>query len=576
MSESLQKAIECLMNKSSQADVCSAVDQIVKTQSSDFVAAIQKVASTFETIKCDEPDAYTKAHLQVLNLMLHRLLHQVKQEDIHMEWLVPAVYMVLWMILHPHILDCFCPMNVSPQVCAPQEPCADISWSSLGEWYVHRNDPIAWPLKTCIQSLYILRQVDLDKKIPRSAVTRALSAPLTALSQSGPEVHLPDYWRIKGMCILTCVYPTLFAPMFLERMCQLMQRVVRNPPLWLTAQCFFVNTAIINMIATILFHGLWQSTEWKTMQVFTCLIEPVLATEAIMRQCASPMFQQAFTLIPLTSHVLSMNPKSALSLMAHLHSKKIFPLTAKDSETSQKLKLIQQNICHEIHAMTRYTLDWAQNEMQASLLRVQKEESRQETKWIQTSDLTLVCEDDITKTFLLHRNIVCRESKYFETSQDVGFKEAETQCIHLKDSDVFAVHMVLMFIYNRNMVFRVAQSDLTESLDDKPMYQDETHVEVALSLDQFVRVLYMSEFLAVDKLKSQMLLSLCVDKAISLESVELLMSVAEHFANTNLMRCCCMFLILCEHKIMPITSPFQLRLDALSTLEHWIVCHDMP
>lgn len=576
MSESLQQTIQCLMNKSSRADVCSMINELIETQKSGGTdaAAIQSIVAAFEMTKCDEPEAFTKAHLQVLNLMMYQLLQHVKPEEVQLEWLIPAVHMVLWMMLHPHILDCFCPMNGSPQACAPQEPCADISWSSLGEWYRQRDDSIAWPLETCIQSLYILKRIAPDGKIPKAAVTRALSAPLTALS--GPGARTPDYWCIKGLCILTCVYPKLFAPVFLERMCQLMQCVVSNPQLWLTAQYFFINTAIINMLAAILFHGLWQSMDWKTRQVFTCFIEPVIASEAIMRQCASPMFQQAFTLIPVTSYVLSMSPNSALSLMATLHNKKIFPLTAKDSETNQKLKLMQQDICNEIHAMTRYPIYLAQREMQSSLLIYQREDTYPETKWAQASDLTLVCEDKVTKTFLLHRNIVCRESKYFGTSQDAGFKEAESQWIHLKDSDVFAIHMVLMSIYNRNMIFCLTDSDVSESLDNKTFHPDEAYVDVALSLDQFIRVLYMSEFLAVNRLMNQMLFSLCLDKAISLDSVELLMSVAEHFGNTNLMRSCCMFLIHCEHECVPNTRPFELRLEALSTLEHWIVCHDMP
>jgi len=513
-------------------------------------------------------------------------------------WMKGAVFMTLWVILHPHITGAVCPEMNPPTQPPGGISCADVSWSCAGEWFATSSKSTSPFLMQCIQNIAYLVDMSPSNKLLKGAVVEVLRNPLVELSSS---TTLPSYSTTKGLCLVAHVLPQLFAPAFCEKLSQLMQRIVSQPSRWLTAHLFFIVTTILSTIGAVLFNNISLTVDFRPLQVFSLMLEPSIAAEAIMRQCAEPMFQESHSLVPLLGFVLSLHPNSTAELLVRYLSKKSFPLSAKDQPTQTKLSLLQQEIvkdimreCHSALTVVHKELEvncfqplslqqQRQHGLQAMLRASQKTE--QDIKsiqllWQSFSDVEIVATESSEKSqrFQCHRTSLCAKSQFFKASFLSGLEECRSNVIQLRDMDIWALQVVLQWIYSP-CSFAVTSSDSSSS-SQAVMSQEcvimfplpsSNSGALSLALDDCVRVLHVADFLGVEELVGMLGSELCSGGLMTVSGIDKLTEKAMQFVDmgmpfaTRMLRACHTFALQHAHQLMDSAS----LAGGLLALEHY-------
>jgi hypothetical protein len=370
--------------------------------------------------------------------------------------------------------------------------CSDITWSTDSIWFQIADTPTHPYLFRCIGCLHKLIAISPDHKLPKDAVIDSLRPVFEAFSA---DKSIPAQNTLLGLSLIAHIQPQLFNPVFCERLGQMMQRLVATPNQWLTAHHFFRVVRILRMIVVVMFHHRHSSMANN----FHLILEPAIASETFLRQCADNDFRQSFSLIPVLGYLMTIRPNWTLEVLTRYHDKKVFPLSSKDSVANGRLLQMQGQILQELHHATRNVKE---------MVLFQMSPNQPSITWqLPAPDMTITVLGlrDKAGVFECHRAILCDKSSYFRTGMQGPFAESESNSVRLRDLDAWAVSIVLQSIYAMStswslVIHEINHGDYTRrSLSVMLLHQ-----KLTLSLSQTMFVMHTANYLGVVDLVDQL------------------------------------------------------------------------
>lgn len=467
--------------------------------------------------------AYMVAYSWLLNCCFsyyHQICTEWSEQNATLEpdrhsWMGTLTECCLWMLTDPQVPGCFILTDVAPQPAPEGLTCADITWSEASSWYGIVDEPFRPNLMKCTENVYFLTKISPSNKLVKEAVVQVLKKKLVQLSAS----TFPSYACLKGMCLLSMVAPQIFAPAFCEKLAQLMQRIVSQPSRWLTSYLFFCMTTLVHTITVVMFSHGFMAVDLKPLTVLSLMLEPVIASEAVMVQCASAKFLERYSLVPVMRSLLCMFPSETTELMARYFSKRTFPLSAKDAATNDKLVKLQRGIVRRLTLSCQTALQFTHSRLTNHGMAICDENRDQPCPVCLSQSTATMSDDPKTNTaihpfdvasmvdvstrdnspfgaimaqsleriqpaktneilkqqeecwrkfsdvevvcqdvrFLCHRNMVCHKSRIFASSINGLFQESINKSVDLSMYKPFAVHVALDWMYSSHFIFQICR-----------------------------------------------------------------------------------------------------------------------
>ena len=332
--------------------------------------------------------------------------------------------------------------------------------------------------------------------------------------------------HIKGLSILCHVTPQLFAPQFTEKIAQLMQKIVSSPPRWLTSFPFLMTKMLLHIAGSVISHYVKVDASYSPLNVYSLLLEPAIAAEAIMRQCASSEFQASFSLVPTTAFILSQHASACTQLLVRYSNKQTYPLKTSNEDTNKKLILLQQQIVQEI---TDSCAPCTRRQMRQ--LSVAPAKTERQDLWESLSDLKLVCGDTV---FHVHACMVYPESTFLQTNYGFALsaKAAALQEVHLDPNTAFELSLALDWVYAAECALDITIKD-SECAINEPVTCASKHYAptvgiqtLSMTFHQALSLLQLADFMGMDKLVQEIIYALNSKSLLTVQTVSRLTQVA--------------------------------------------------